>query len=69
MIYSYLNYGLIVWGYGSNRLIKLQKLNIRTITKRKYNAHSSPLLKALKILSLSDMLLLNALKILLQIRA
>ena len=49
-------------GLYCNRLIKLQKRSIRTITRSKYNAHTSPLLKALEILSLPDMLLLNALK-------
>ena len=55
-------YGLIAWGYDCNRLIKLQKLSIRTIASSKYSAHTSPLLKASEILSLPDMLLLNALK-------
>ena len=62
MIHSHLNYGLIALGYDCNRLIKLQKRGIRTSTRSKYNAHTGPLLKALEILSLPDMLLLNALK-------
>ena len=62
MVNSHLNYGLLAWGYDCNRLIKLQKRSIRTITKSRYNAHTKPLLKGLEILSLPDMLLLNALK-------
>ena len=62
MIHSHLNYRLIAWGYDCNRLIKLQKRSSRTIDRSKYNAHTSPLLKALEILSLPDMLYLNALK-------
>ena len=62
MIHSHLNYGLRAWGYDCNRLIKLQKRSIRTITRSKYNAHTNPLLKALEIFSLPDMLPLNALK-------
>ena len=62
MIHSQLNYGLIAWGYDCNRLIKLQKHSIRTITRSKYNAHTGPLLEALEISRLPDMLLLNALK-------
>ena len=62
MIHPHLNYGLIAWGYDCNRLIKLQKRSICSITRSKYNAHTSPLLKALRILNLPDMLLLNALK-------
>ena len=46
MIHSHLNYGLVAWGYGCNRLIKLQKRSIRTML----------------VLSLPDMLPLNALK-------
>ena len=62
IIHSHLNYGLIAWGCDCNRLIKLQTRSIRTITRSKYNAHTGPLLKALEILSLFDMLLLNVLK-------
>ena len=60
MIYLHLNYGLIAWGYDCNRL-QLQKRSIRTITRSKYNSHTSPLLKALEILRFPDVLLLNAL--------
>ena len=56
MIHSHLNYGLLVWGFQCNRIDKLQKPAIRTITSSKYNTHTSPLLKHKEILSVNDML-------------
>ena len=43
-------------------LYVLQKKAIRIITDAKYNAHSSPLLKELKILNIQDIHLLNICK-------
>ena len=54
LISSYLNYGVLCWGLKPNRLFKLQKKAIRIICKTKYNSHSDPLFKKLKILKLSD---------------
>ena len=62
MIYPHINYGLLVWGYECNRITKIQKRAIRVITCSKYNAHTEPLLKALEILRVSDVLHLNAMK-------
>ena len=56
IIHPHLNYGLLVWGFQCNRIAKLQKRAIRTITRSKYNAHTSPLLKQMEILSVNDML-------------
>ena len=56
IIHPHLNYGLLVWGFQCNRIVKLQKRAIRTITRSKYNAHTSPLLKHMEILSVNDML-------------
>ena len=60
MINSNLNYGILVWGYSCQRLIKLQKKAIRLISGSKFNAHTGPLLKSLDILTLEDLLNLNA---------
>ena len=49
-------------GYDCNRLIKLQKRIIRTISRSKYHAHTNPLFKELFILKLPDIVSLNALK-------
>ena len=56
MIHPHLNYGLLVWGFQCNRIVKLQKRAIRSITRSKYNAHTSPLLKHMEIFSANDML-------------
>ena len=56
IIHPQLNYGILVWGFQCNRIIKLQKCAIRTITRSIYNAHTSPLLKHMEILSVNDML-------------
>ena len=62
MFQSHLNYGLLLWGYDCNRIFKLQKRALRTITKSKYNSHTEPLFKFCYILKLNDLLSLNTLK-------
>ena len=59
-----INYGLMVWGFSCNRIIKLQKKAIRIILcLTKYNAHTEPLFKKLKILNVTDTLKLHELKL------
>ncbi len=63
LILSYLNYGILCWGYKcGDRLIKLQKKAVRVMTLSKYNAHTEPILKVLNILKISDILKLQELK-------
>ena len=62
MIHSHLNYGLLAWGFQPNRLFKIQKRAIRTITLSKYNAHTEPLFKSSGILKLNDLLNLISIK-------
>ena len=62
IIQSNLNYSLLAWGFDCDRLIKLQKKIIRIICSSKYNAHTEPLFKTLKLLKLTDMMKLNTLK-------
>ena len=62
MINSNLNYGILVWGFSCQRLIKLQKKSIRIISRSKYNALTGPIFKTLDILTLDDLFNLNALK-------
>ena len=52
----------LAWGYENERLTKLQKKSVRIITLSKYNAHTEPLFKKLKLLKLTDLLKLNELK-------
>ncbi len=44
------------------RISKLQKRAVRVIKHSKYNAHTKPIFKALKLLNVEDMLKLNELK-------
>ena len=57
---SHLNFGNLLWGCASNKLIKkldnLQKRCIRNVEIKKYKAHTEPLFKHLEILKLSDKL-------------
>ena len=62
MVNSHLNYAIFAWGFACARLNKLQKRIIRTITCSRYNAHTSPLFKSLRLLTLHDMLKVNVLK-------
>ena len=56
MVNSHLNYAILGWGFACSRLKKMQQRIIRMITCSKYNAHTSPLFKSLRILTLDDML-------------
>ena len=60
--HSHINYGILIWGYKCNRLVKLQKCLIRIVMLVKYNAHTDPLFKQTTIRNISDMLRINALK-------
>ena len=61
IIQSNLNYSILAWGYDCGRLVKIQKKVLRIITCSRYNSHTEPLFKALKLLKLEDMLRLNTL--------
>ena len=54
LINSYLHYCVLVWGYKTDRLLKLQKKSVRIITNSHFLAHSDPLFKKLKILKIED---------------
>ncbi|MCP4990727.1 MAG: reverse transcriptase family protein, partial [Colwellia sp.] len=54
LILSRLHYGIALWGKSPGNLIKLQKKAIRALTGSGTNAHTSPLLKKLKLLSITD---------------
>ena len=55
LINPHLHYGLLCWGNNANRIFKLQKKAIRVITNSKYNAHTSPLFKEQRILTVPDL--------------
>ena len=62
LILQHLNYGITIWGFKAERLVKLQKEAVRWITLSRYNEHSEPLLKQLKLLKLEDIRFLQTLK-------
>ena len=62
LILPHLIYCITLWGKNNQRLIKLQKKAIRTITNVKYNAHTDPIFKQHNLLKLTDLFTLNCLK-------
>ena len=48
LIQSYLNYGILLWGFEAQKLFRLQKKAIRIITKSNFLAHTDPLFKKRK---------------------
>ena len=62
LIQPHLNFGILLWGNNTKRILKLQKWALRAITSSKYNAHTDPLFKQLNILKINDIYKLSALK-------
>ena len=62
LIQPHLNLGVLLWGINIKRIYKLQKWAVRAITSSKYNAHTTPLFKELKILRIHELYKLNSLK-------
>ena len=61
-ILSSLNYGILVWGYNTDRLIKLPKRAVRVVSKSKFNEHTDLIFKNLQILRIEDLHKLHILK-------
>ena len=51
---SKLQFGITYLGFEWNRIFKLQKRAVRIMTNCKYNSHTEPLFKELKLLKISD---------------
>lgn len=62
LILSHLHYGILCWGFYGNRLFKLQKKAVRVVDKQKYNAHTDPIFKRLKLLKIEDIFKVQCLK-------
>ena len=62
LIQPHLNLGVLLWGINIKRIYKLQKWAVRAITSSKYNSHTSPIFKKLKILRIHEIYKLNTLK-------
>ena len=54
LIESHLHFGILTWGFERSRLLNIQKKAVRLILNKKYNAHTEPIFKSLKILKLDD---------------
>ena len=63
LILPHLNYGVTSWGYTYDRIQKLQKKLVQIISVSKYNAHTEPLFKSLKLLKIEHILKLQDLKL------
>ena len=50
LILPHINYGMLSWGFESDRILKLQKKVVRIITLSKFNAHSERIFKRLNVL-------------------
>ena len=61
LIQSHFDYTTLAWEFEARRLSKIQKRAVRAITLSKYNAHSEPLLKLVKLLSVTDLFNVNSL--------
>ena len=63
LILPYLNYGILMWGNTCktylDKLIKLQKWAIRTVSNSHYRSHSRPLFAKYNVLTVDDMYLLE----------
>jgi len=66
LIYPYIDYGITLWGsaYSTHlkKIMVMQKKSVRIIVKAKYNEHTDPIFKELKILRLEDIYKLNIAK-------
>ena len=62
LIVPHFYYCILLWGFDTTRLIKLQKKAIRVITCSKFNAHTEPLMKSLNLLKLDDIFFLQSLR-------
>ena len=61
LLLPHINYCLLTWGYQCKRINILQKRAVRLITLSKYNSHTAPLFKKLKLLTITDTLALQEL--------
>ena len=62
LILSHLQFAITSWGFQWEILSKLQKRAIRIVTNCKYNAHTDPLFKRLKLLKIKDIFHVQCMK-------
>ena len=62
LILSYLNYGILVWGFETERLLTLQKKAVRLLNNAFYLEHTDKIFKQLKILKVDDIFKMQCLQ-------
>ena len=62
LILCQLQFGITCWGSEWNRIFKLQKRAVRIMTNSKYNSHTEPLFKELKLLKIFDIFKIQCMK-------
>ena len=68
LILSHLHYGILCWGFDGHKLFKMQKKSIRVVKKSKYNSHTDPIFKSLKLLKINDIFKTQCLKFLYRLK-
>ena len=61
MILTNLSYGIKAWGFAHKNIYTIQKKAVRIISNSKFNAHSDPIFKRLKLLRIEDIFKLSCL--------
>ena len=62
LIAQHVKITILLWGFNTHRLIKLQQRAISMVTDSKYNYLTKPLLKSLNILKINDIFTIQCLK-------
>ena len=62
LVLPHFNYDILLWGEKTARLEKLQKKLVRIISNSKFNSHTDPLFKRLRILKVTHLCALHELK-------
>ena len=68
LVHSHLSYGILAWGFNPGRLPILQKKAVRAVVGARYNSHTEPIFKFLKILKVNDIFTLRSLKFLFNLK-
>ena len=59
LVLPYMNYGLLLWGnvnkFYMNKIFRLQKRALRTISNSSFSCHTKPLFKKYNVLNIFDM--------------
>ena len=63
LIHSHLNYGVLLWGFDSKKIITLQKKALRVVTNSHFLAHTASLFKVEKVLKVDDIFKVHCFKL------